>query len=165
MDYFAMTVTENDVHCLSAVLVRNFARVCVCVRVDQVRESPNFVNFCLTTSFSFFRLHKLKLILLIRQSNCVFYKNLDTSCYICFAEHFHRWCYLHAVFRNCTGTLIGEAICCLVFTFPCCDLIYVNCRKTSESYSQRWFRVACSEEPISWCCTIWRTEQLHFIVK
>jgi len=84
-----MTVTENDVHYLSAVLVRNF----VCVRADQVRESPNFVNFCLIPSIYFFLLlHKLKLILLSRQSNGMSYKNLDTSCYICLTEHFHRWC-------------------------------------------------------------------------
>lgn len=80
-----MTVTENDVHCLSEVLVRNV----MCVHADQVHESPNFVNFCLIPSFSFFRVHKLKLIL-IRQSKGVSYKNLDTSCYICFTEHFHR---------------------------------------------------------------------------
>jgi len=93
----------------------------------------------------------------------VSYKNLDTL-YL-FHGTLPPMMYLRAVFRNCTGTQTGDAaVCYLVFSLPCCDLIYVNCRKTSESYSQRWFRVACLEDSVSWYCTIWRTEHLHFIV-
>jgi len=44
---FPMTVTENDVHCLSAVLVRNFVcvRACVLIKLTKAQTSLIFVLF------------------------------------------------------------------------------------------------------------------------